>query len=111
MNKIQDMSNAVSYPIARMSAQGNLCPIQIGLNAPCRGDWILCRTEFGLEIGQIVSETSHLDEFGGDENGIATFIRNATSEDKWLANQIRLLIDQAVEPCQKVLSQIGRAHV
>ena len=101
------MNSTPAYAFARMVAQGDLRPVHAGLRHLQRGQWIICRSNFGLELAEILSDTQHHGELDPLENpsetSIAHWVRDATTQDHWLWHQLQSINRQAIQICQSFL--------
>jgi len=96
-----------SYAFARMVAQGDLKTVHSGLRRLQRGQWIVCRSDFGLELAQILSDTQEPSESTIDsiwaQHPIANWVRDANTQDHWLWEKLQSLNHDAVGVCQAFL--------
>lgn len=103
------MNQHDSPAFVRMATRGDLQPIQSGLHPLSRGQWIICRSDFGLELAEVLIGTPETIINNGTtgelEDSSAKWVRDATSQDHWLWNQIQSLNRQAVEVCQEFLAK------
>ena len=97
-----------SYAFARMVAQGDLKTVHAGLRRLQRGQWVVCRSDFGLELGQILADTQELAESTNaspwSHQAKANWVRDANSQDHWLWEKLQALNHDAVEVCQAFLN-------
>jgi len=97
-----------SYAFARMVAQGDLKTVHAGLRRLQRGQWVVCRSDFGLELGQILADTQELaestDASPWSHQAKANWVRDANSQDHWLWEKLQALNHDAVEVCQAFLN-------
>lgn len=108
------MNSPIAYAFARMAAQGDLRPVHAGLRHLKRGQWIICRSNFGLELAEILSESQPHSEFNewnlapthaGDP--IAHWVRDATNQDLWLWSKLQDINHHAISICQDYLDSQG----
>lgn len=91
-----------------MAAQGDIRPVQAGLRALHRGQWIICRSVFGLELAEVLSDTQLFSDFEADSNpldsSIALWVRDATTQDHWLWEKLQSINLDAIDICQEYLN-------
>jgi hypothetical protein len=101
------MNQVSPYAFARMAAQGDLRPVESGLHQLCRGQWIICRSNFGLELAEVLSEPTSGAELHWDpilyQSSSAQWVRDATDQDHWLWGKIHSLNQNAIPECQRFL--------
>ena len=97
------------YAFARMAAQGDIKAVYSGVQALRRGEWIICRSNFGLELAEVLSDTQSHDDLYCDSDSptdsIAHWVRSASSQDHWLWNKLQSVNQQAIAACQDFLNQ------
>ena len=97
------------YALARMTAQGDFKPVLAGPRVLRRGQWIVCRSAFGLELAEILSETQSHPELDSTHDSFissaAQWVRDATSQDHWLWEKLQTVNQSAVSVCQEYLFQ------
>jgi hypothetical protein len=97
-----------SYAFARMVAQGDLKTVHSGLRRLQRGQWVVCRSDFGLELAQILADTQELAESINtspwSHQPKANWVRDANPQDHWLWEKLQALNHDAVEVCQAFLN-------
>jgi cell fate regulator YaaT (PSP1 superfamily) len=69
-----------------------------------RGTRVVCRTQRGLEIGEVVAHTP-----AGAVDGV--MLRGATTEDELIAARLDRYRDEAYEACRKMLEERGISAV
>jgi len=101
------MNQSTVYAFARMAAQGELRPVHSGLRKLHRGQWVVCRSDFGLELAEILSETQEHSELdlGTDplNPSSALWVRDANSQDLWLWEKLLSVNQDAIPACQEFL--------
>jgi hypothetical protein len=108
------MNPPIAYAFARMAAQGDLRPVHAGLRQLNRGQWIICRSNFGLELAEILSESQPHSEFNElnfvnnrSDDSVAHWVRDATNQDLWLWNRLQDINHHAISICQEYLDSQG----
>lgn len=103
------MNSSNVYALARMSTQGDFRPVLAGMRILKRGQWVVCRSAFGLELAEILSESqSHPELATNNESFVesaAQWVRDATSQDHWLWEKLQRINQSAVGVCQDFLNQ------
>lgn len=101
------MNRVSPHAFARMSAQGELRPVESGLHELRRGQWIICRSNLGLELAEVLSESKSNAENHWDpdlyHSTSAQWVRDATDQDQWLWTKLQSLNQNALPLCQQFL--------
>lgn len=101
------MNRVSPHAFARMAAQGDLRPVESGLHELHRGQWIICRSHFGLELAEVLTEPKTDAESHWDpdlyQSASAQWVRDATDQDQWLWSKLRSLNQDAIPQCQRFL--------
>jgi len=104
------MNQPNQYAFARMAAQGDFRPVQAGLHTLHRGQWIICRSAFGLELAEVLSDTQVFSELAEDanspESSMVHWVRDATSQDHWLWEKLQSINLNAIDICQEYLNNL-----
>ncbi|XZE32071.1 hypothetical protein SH501x_002806 [Pirellulaceae bacterium SH501] len=98
----RDVSCEVRY-LVRCGRNGSLYSMRAGAASLERGDWIVCRTSRGVELGEVLTEVLHTLEAPDQTWETAKWIRGAREEDQFLLKQLETLSQQACEQCQQML--------
>ncbi len=102
------MNRVSPHAFARMSAQGELRPVESGLHELRRGQWIICRSNLGLELAEVLSESKSNPENHWDpdlyHSTSAQWVRDATDQDQWLWTKLQSLNQNALPLCQQFLA-------
>lgn len=92
----------------RIGFQQQIVPMHSSLNQLGRGDAVICRTERGLEMGEVLACVDHRVE--ADQRN-AVIVRRCSPEDQLLWKQLKSLGSVANEACQEYLRTTGSVDV
>jgi len=84
----------------RLGTRGECRPVASGWVALHRGDRIVCRTDRGLELGQVLSAC-----VSDHEEPVGRWVRRAQPEDELLWSKLQELSFEAAEACQSYLRE------
>ena len=87
--------------LVRVGFQQTVIPVQAGAVGLARGEQIVCRTERGVEMGEVLAATNP--DFIATENA-SKFIRKSRPEDQLLWRQLTALSIDANTACQTFLN-------
>lgn len=89
--------------LIRCGRNGGLHSMRAGAASLERGDWVVCRTSRGIELGEVLTEILHHSDDPNQAWEMVKWIRGAREEDRFLLKQLEALSQQACEQCQQML--------
>jgi cell fate regulator YaaT (PSP1 superfamily) len=96
------MEQTPTVVLVRFGSQAECERIGTSLASLRRGDRVICRTQRGLELGEVLCESRSSDgELAGH------WVRHAGAEDELLWSKLRELSHQAADACQSFLRSHG----
>lgn len=92
----------------RVGAQQQILPMRTSLSQLARGDAVICRTDRGLEMGEVLALVEHAAQLDPQAGVI---LRRSSPEDHLLWNQLQKLGTVANNACQEYLRSTGANDV